>query len=222
MYDLALKNVLRQRTRTLLTLTGIAVGIAAIVALGSVAEGIDSMIGEELQIIAGKIIVFEEGAGMADFYMSSNLTDDDLDIIGSLAGVEEVLPLIFHTDGSVNMMDVASYTAVVGIDMDKIEYLIGENIGVESGEMITSSDIDNVMAGVDAAEILDIEVGDYVEINDIEYMVAGIFEQTGVNDIDQSITLNIEELQSNLESDSFQMMYVIPEDITQVDEIEHR
>jgi len=35
-----LKNLLRRKTRTLLTLVGIAIGIAAIVALGALAEGL--------------------------------------------------------------------------------------------------------------------------------------------------------------------------------------
>ncbi len=219
MYDLAVKNVLRQRMRTTLTLVGIAVGIAAIVALGSVAEGMDTMINEELQIIAGKIIVYEEGAGMADFYMSSNLTYDDLDVISSIAGVEEVIPLIFYFEGSIDFTDLSGYVSFIGIDMDKIQYLIGENIGLESGELISPQDRGEAMAGINAAGVLNIEAGDYVELNDVEYRIAGIFEETGVSDIDQSITLNIEDLQDNLETDSFQMMYVIPEDITQVDEI---
>ncbi len=219
MYDLAVKNVLRQRMRTTLTLVGIAVGIAAIVALGSVAEGLNTMVNEELQIIAGKIIVYEEGAGMADFYMSSNLSYDDLEVISSIAGVEEVIPLIFYFEGSIDFTDLSGYVSFIGIDMEKIDYLIGENIRVESGELITPQDRGEAMAGINAASVLNIEAGDYIELNDVEYRISGIFEETGVSDIDQSIILNIEDLQDNLETDSFQMMYVIPEDITQVDEI---
>lgn len=219
MYDLAVKNVFRQRQRTFLTLVGIAVGIAAIIALGSVAEGIDSMINEELQMIAGKIIVYEEGAGMADFYMSSNLTYDDAATIASLNGVDRVIPLIFHMDEGIDMMDMANYVSVIGIDPDDVEALVGENIGMESGERMGSNDMDVAMIGLTASEILDVEVGDYVEVNDLEYMVVGIFEETGVSDIDNSIILHITELQNSLETDSFQMMYVLPEDITQVDEV---
>jgi putative ABC transport system permease protein len=222
MYDLAVKNVMRQRQRTILTLVGIAVGIAAIVALGSVAEGLDVMINEELQIIAGKIIVYEEGAGMADFYMSSNLTNDDIDVISGISDVEEAVPIIFHMEGGIDMadmMDASSFVYFMGIDMDKVEYLIGENIEMESGEIIRSGDRGDVLLGINAATLLNLEVGDYVELNDVEYRIAGILEETGVSDIDQSITMNIGELQDNLETDSFQMMYVIPDDITQVDEI---
>ncbi len=41
MIDLALKNISRQRTRTILTVLGIVIGIAAVVASGSFAEGIN-------------------------------------------------------------------------------------------------------------------------------------------------------------------------------------
>lgn len=39
---LALKNILRQRTRTLLTVLGISIGIATIVSLGILAAGLEA------------------------------------------------------------------------------------------------------------------------------------------------------------------------------------
>jgi ABC-type antimicrobial peptide transport system permease subunit len=37
-----IKNLLRRKTRTLLTVIGIAIGVAAIIALGALAEGLKS------------------------------------------------------------------------------------------------------------------------------------------------------------------------------------
>jgi putative ABC transport system permease protein len=39
---IVLKNLLRRKLRTLLTIFGIAIGVAAIIALGSMAEGLQS------------------------------------------------------------------------------------------------------------------------------------------------------------------------------------
>ncbi len=35
-----LRNLIRRRTRTLLTILGIAIGVAAVVSLGAIAEGL--------------------------------------------------------------------------------------------------------------------------------------------------------------------------------------
>lgn len=62
MLDLVFKNILRQRTRTFLTILGIVIGIAAVVGLGSFAEGLNHYITASLELAAGKILVHEKGS----------------------------------------------------------------------------------------------------------------------------------------------------------------
>ena len=60
MIDLAFKNIARQRTRTFLTVLGIVIGIGAVVALGSISEGLNNEVQQSLELNAGKIIVSEK------------------------------------------------------------------------------------------------------------------------------------------------------------------
>ena len=92
MLDLAFKNIMRQRTRTTLTALGILIGIAAIVALGSIAEGIDSAVQSGLEITAGKIMVMEAGGF---FGLGGSIDQEDIDSIEGLGGIKEIIPMSF-------------------------------------------------------------------------------------------------------------------------------
>ncbi|HXV58484.1 MAG TPA: ABC transporter permease, partial [Gaiellaceae bacterium] len=59
---LVLRNLLRQRVRTVLTVLGIAVGITTVVALGSITEGVRTISGEFVRAGGADFMVAQEGA----------------------------------------------------------------------------------------------------------------------------------------------------------------
>ncbi len=108
---MVLKNLLRRRARTILTLCGIAVGVAAVVALGALADGFM----EGYAALSG-------GSG-ADLLV---MQDDALDIVFSavdqsvgevlagLSGVEQVSEMVY----TFAVTDQAPYFIVYGYDPD--------------------------------------------------------------------------------------------------------
>lgn len=64
---LALKNLLRQRTRTLLTVVGIAIGIATVVALGAITSGFRATSGEFVTAGGADFVVAQNGASDLSF-----------------------------------------------------------------------------------------------------------------------------------------------------------
>ena len=205
MLDIALKNILRQRTRTILTTLGILIGIGAIVALGSVAEGLDSTIQSSLELTAGKITVMDAEAGM--FGMGGELDEEDLDIITDLGGIKEVVPIIWFIP-SIVIMQGPEWMAI-GIDPEKIEYMIGEHTEFEEGRTIDEGESGVAVIGYTTSQKYALQIGDSWEIK----------EETGISDTDTSIIVTFEDLQTVLEEDTFQMLYVIPDDVKDTETI---
>jgi putative ABC transport system permease protein len=164
MLDLAFKNILRQRTRTFLTTLGILIGIGAIVALGSIAEGLDAAIQGGLELTAGKITVMEAGTGF--FGMGGEFDDTDVDTISAISGVKETVPIIYHAD-SIGFSG-PSWVAV-GIDPDKMEYLYGENREFEDGRAIDEGESGVAVIGYSIAQRYNVQVGDVWEIKEDDY-----------------------------------------------------
>ena len=122
MLDLAFKNIMRQKTRTSLTVLGILIGIAAIVALGSIAEGIDAAVQGGLELTAGKIMIMETGGV---YGLGGSLDNEDLEEIESVNGIKDIIPMIFYTEmrkkSTLNVLiwSVGRFCLMEGIDRMK-------------------------------------------------------------------------------------------------------
>ncbi len=215
MLDLAFKNIMRQRTRTILTAMGILIGIGAIVALGSIAEGIDTMVQSGLELTAGKITVMEKDAGF--FGIMGELTDEDLEVIEGIGGIKEVVPMLFYMENMV-MMQGPEWVAV-GIDPSKGEYFIGENAEMEDGRMLEEGESGVAVLGYTVANRYNIEVGDFWTIKEDDFEIIGVIEKTDISDIDTSIMVDFDDLMDVTDSDTYQMIYVIPDDVKDTERI---
>ncbi len=219
MIDIAYKNIMRQKSRTAFTVLGIIIGIAVIVALGSFAEGINSFFQSTFEISAGKIMVQQEGAGSFQTgFSGSDITDEQIEKIMDIDGVKDVAPMNFYIESEglgFGMPDMM----VVGIDPEKSHYFIGENIGMYSGKKLEESDTNVMMIGKNMADEKNIGVGDFIAIKDMEFEVIGIIELTNNNQIDNNIITNIRDLKEAMGIDTYQMLYIIPEDVKDAERI---
>ena len=211
MLDLALKNMNRRRTRTILTTLGIVIGIAAIVALGSFSEGINAMINKELGALAGKVIVIQKGASITSGYSGSDITREQIGMIADLPGVSDAVPMLFYMP-PFGFGSGAPQWALIGIEADKIDILIGKSIEMSYGRRPDEGEREVAIAGSSAAESLDLRVGDFWEFEDKSFEVIGIIEETGISDVDMGIIVPIEDLQDALKTDNYQVVYAVLDD----------
>lgn len=93
------------RLRTLLTTLGVAIGVASITVILSLASGITNVISHQVEALGGNIAVIRPGVpvkGTPDFsnpvsqqmFSTSTITEDDVDEISNIQGVEDVAPLM--------------------------------------------------------------------------------------------------------------------------------
>src|SRR5262245_28480885 len=92
-----LKNLLRRKTRTLLTILGVAVAMCTIVALRGIAHGFEQSFLDNLQQRHVDLVVTQGGVPNQ---LSSNLDERLGEQIAALPGVQQV------TSGLVEMIDV--------------------------------------------------------------------------------------------------------------------
>src|SRR3989338_9142610 len=97
-FILAFNNLRNRRLRSLLTMIGIFIGIAAVVALISLGQGLQNAITEQFSAIgADKIFIQGKsgGFGPPGFANAGKVTEDDLKIIDQIPGVQRVAGRVF-------------------------------------------------------------------------------------------------------------------------------
>ena len=209
MLDLAFKNIMRQRTRTTLTALGILIGIAAIVALGSIADGIDAAVQGGLELTAGKIMIVEAGGF---FGMGGSIDQEDIESIESVSGIKEIVPMVWYFESG-GMGMGPPIPQIIGIDPGKSDYYFTETYELEEGVTLEDGDIEVGIIGKTVATTFGLEIGDYYEVKDTEFEIVGILEVTGVPDIDNTLLVPLDDLMNALEKEDYQALYVIPDDV---------
>lgn len=215
--DLAFKNILRVKTRTGLTIFGVLIGITAIVALGSISEGINAMINEELEFLGGTIMVTsKEASGIMMGFSGSEITTEQLNELEIFSGVKEVVPLTFVV-GEIVPMQGTEYV-IIGVDPDKQEFYIGKGIELDSGRELESNNEFSVLLCYEYAEDHNLEVGDTLEFEEEDFEVVGVLEP-GVADQDNIIVMPLETMMDVYDMDSYGAVYVVPEDLGKIESL---
>ncbi len=177
-----LKNLLRRKTRTFLTLLGIAIGVAAVVTLGGFAEGFVNSYSTILTSSGADVIVTQSDA--ADILFSA--VDDSTGAqIAALPGVREISGVLM---GMVTTPDVP-YFIVFGLDPR--DFGMAHYKVVEGKPIVGSRQI---LMGRIAQRNFHKKVGDYYKVQDISFQIVGIYE-TGQNVEENGAVISLKDAQ---------------------------
>jgi putative ABC transport system permease protein len=162
--SLVLRNLFRQRLRTLLTVLGISVGITTVVALGVVTEGMRQTSGAIISAGGADFMVAQNGA--ADFSFST-VQQGEVNQIAGRADVRSAIGVLF------NIRSVGSnpFFAEMGIRPDQLGKIVGTPT---SGTLLTGAP-DEVVLGDGAAHALGASAGDTIVLGKESVRVAGTF-----------------------------------------------
>ncbi len=163
---LILKNIIRQRTRTFLTVLGISLGITTVVALGVVTESLKASSSQILKLGGADFMVAQEGAADLSF---SILPEDHVPAIASVEGVAGTEGVLFH----IARVGSNPYFFLVGRQREGVA---ANPPQFSDGGLWTEGAMDQVVLGVNAAKDLGAGVGDRVTIEKREFAVSGIYK----------------------------------------------
>ncbi len=184
--------------RSWLTMLGIFVGIAAVVALTSLGQGLQDYIDQEFQKIGvNRVIVLPGGGGFQAFQpglSSAKLHDHDLDVALRVRGVDSGIGL-YRRVVPVNHRGETKFVNLFGapFDQESIEYMRTlKFMEVDEGRYLTPQDRRNaLMARVLATEVFKKEVkrGEKVEVDGFTFTIVGFNPKSGEPPQDRKVVV---------------------------------
>ena len=172
-----LRNLARRRLRTALTVTGITIGIWALVVFSSMANKVDALVSGGSDYYAGKIVVSDGGFGGIG---GQPMRLAQLDDLRSIDGVDVVVPTVAmiaqELQGVSFGMPDQIWGAPVGADGGRETYAPL----IATGRPLTADDEgrDVAVLGTTIAAKRAVAVGDAITLHDRPFEVVGILEPT--------------------------------------------
>ncbi|NDJ53327.1 MAG: ABC transporter permease [Chloroflexi bacterium] len=166
-----LKNLLRRSGRTILTALGISIGVAAIIALGTMADGLEEGYGAVLGGSEADLVLSDPEA--ADIILSA-LDEEIGEELAAMPEVEEVSSLL---QGLVSTSD-SPYFFIFSYPEESFmlgRYQLTEGVPLYSREADAQRG-NPMLLGSSAAESLNKQVGDTLRINESVFRIVGIYE----------------------------------------------
>ncbi|MBM3888349.1 MAG: ABC transporter permease [Verrucomicrobia bacterium] len=181
---IVLKNLLRRRTRSLLTIAGISIGIAAVVALTSIAWGFEKS-WEQAYRARGTDLVVTKITSQSPLPspFSEKVTADLL----KLPRVKEVGGLL--TD--LISIEDAPTTLVFGWTLDSF---LWDHLKLVKGRKPAGDDEKVVVIGTVAADMLRKSIGAKIQIEADEFTVCGVFESAALVE-NGAVIMSLRQLQ---------------------------
>ena len=221
---IAFRNVRERKARSILTVLGIAVGIAAIVALMSVGYGMEEAITGKLTQFADVISVFPAKISAGSYVELGSFTDRDVKDIQRISGIKEISTMTFDS-AEVEYRNENVPIFVIGGDTEKLESIYVEPVGLKEGRWLRENDYKACVIGDRVAnDYFDevIHVNDKLEINGEKFTVVGVFEKGGMlyaNDVDPHIFLTLRATKDVLQTDEISYIMVRVYDIEEAEVI---
>jgi len=212
-FKVGISNLLHRKMRSWLTMIGIFIGIAAVVALISLGQGMKEAIGNVfLNIGSDKLAVMAKSgtqfSGPPGSSAASNLTTHDVDVIKRVKGVDEVGARLIKPAKLEFDKEVKYYFAASMPDGEEGRKLITEfnRYEPEAGRLLKHGDKFKVFIGNNVANKgvftkKKVEVGNKIKINDAEFQVVGILKKTGNPQQDRVVIVPEDTLRNVLNID---------------------
>jgi len=164
------KNLFRRKTRTLLTVSGIAVGVAMIVALGAMGEGLRTGYVSMFSGSGADLVMIQKGS--FDITMSGV----DQEVMEQVATLPEVRAVNGIVVGNVTAPG-APYFFIFGYDpkgfgIQRFKLVEGQMLGAGRNTAFTSREI---LLGKQASEALKLKVGEIMRLPGGGFRIVGIY-----------------------------------------------
>jgi len=198
---LAFNNLKRRKVRSWLTMIGIFIGIAAVVALISLGQGLQNYITGEFEKLGTDKIIIQQNVFAPPGSVTSKellLTDKDLKTVENVRGVEWVIGMLVKIE-QIEYKKEKTTGYLFGIDPEDTDFLKEvQNLEIQEGRQLKTGDKFKAVIGYNHAysDIWDnpLKIGNGVIIGGQEFKVIGIYEKIGNPADDSAITIPKEEL----------------------------
>lgn len=184
-FQIAFKEAKRRKLRSFLTLVGIFIGIAAIISLITLGQGLENAISNQFsQLGKDKLFILPKG-GFWGMGASVQLTENDLDTIKQASGTKVAAGLGFSY-GRYEFNELVQYNFVNGVPLNSEELKLvseAQNWKIIQGRMLEPGDKYKIVLGNEYTkeDLFDtrVELGDKIKVQNRDFKVVGFLEKIG-------------------------------------------
>jgi len=210
-----------------LTMLGIIIGIAAIISLVSIGEGLRLSVSKQLESFGSdKIIVSpSSGGGFSPVgFFGEGLKEEDVKRIENINGVKTAAGVLFKSL-PIKYGKETRTTYVIGINAKEAEKIFTEIQAYELSEGRYFKEGENNVIDIGSAVVKDmfekeVKMGDYITIKDKKFKVLGVMKSSGSGQDDSQIYMPLADLRDLTGGeDSLSMVFVKVSDASRVNDI---
>ncbi len=185
-----LRNMMRRKGRTILTIFGITIGIFAFTVMGSMAEKINLLVSGGTDYYADKVTISQ---GETTF-LSGPLNINKAKEIETVDGVQAVSATVYTSlEGDFNAVSFGPPASITAEDTSNAD-LESFQVTYAEGRGVTNEDRGKVAVGSDLVKKLGAEVGKTITLRGGQYEVVGILDKT-LTAPDNSVTMSLSDAQ---------------------------
>ena len=196
--SMAFRSIKHKGVRSWLTMIGIFIGIAAVVSLISLGQGLEDAINEQFEAMGSNIIMVQPGQGfMGGTGSSAKLREHDKKIVDRTRGVNLAGGMTSKL-ARVSYGNENTYTWVSGIPTDKSMKIIEDmqSVRIKDGRKFRPDDKYRAIIGIRVKEgnVFDkeVEIGEKIEIEGRQFRVIGSLEAFGNSQDDSAIWIPLD------------------------------
>ncbi len=215
---LSISTFKARKMRSLLTMMGIFIGVALLVALVSLGRGLEDSIKQQFETLGtDKVFVYPGSNAFSAAVSDQTFSEYELNAIEKVKGVKLVAGVVFRI-ARIEFNDEVKYTNVMGIPLDERREVFRSmhNMKVVDGRDLKSGDKSKALIGISLTEektvfAKGIRPGDKILIENSEFSVAGSLDRLGNPDDDSMLLIPLntaKELFNQKDSYSYVMLQV--------------
>ena len=229
----AIESIFDNKSRSFLTILGILIGIAGIIAMMSIGKGATNLILAEIDHLGATTVIVLPGGGgfeeaLVDSFFADSLTERDLQALKkpiNVPNMSDIMPVVI-VPGDVRFDD-RTYRRAVIIGAEAKYFEDTFNIVLEQGNGFSDVDVRNnsrvAVIGSRVKEELFGDVsalGERVTVRDTRFLVVGVYPQIGqrgIFNVDDLVLIPYTTAQINvLGHDNFDRFFVRADDTANV------
>jgi putative ABC transport system permease protein len=178
----------KRKTRTGLTILGIVIGVAAIVALTSVSEGMQLQMTEWIKSSMGADLIVTSTSSN-EMLPEGRISESYVDMIAGIRGVSSASKQLY----GMGLVEKVS-CLIQGIEPDAKP----DQITITSGSMFKGNTLEEVVVGQKLSSRLSVGLGDYITISSQgqskKFRIVGVFQATSLM-MDESCMISLKAAQ---------------------------
>ncbi|MEP5254223.1 MAG: ABC transporter permease [Winogradskyella arenosi] len=195
LFKIATKAIILNKTRTLLTMLGIIIGVASVIAMLAIGEGSKESIRTTISAMGSNMITIQPGADNRGPARGSGgdvqtLTLDNYETIKAQSDLINYITPVVNGSGQIINGSNNWPSSIYGVNP---EYLNIKAVGLQNGSMFTDAEVKSAskVAVIGQTVVENVfpdgqdPVGQMIRFNNIPFTVIGVLEEKGENTFGQ-------------------------------------